>query len=244
MRKRYGRLAAVAGAALLAGAGLTACGGGGGDGLTELSGKEVADRAQKALGTAKSVHWTADIEEQTGKVRIDLVMDQDGNCAGTFSQGEGTAELVKRGDQVWMRMDRAYWESQAGGAGTEIFETVDGRYLSGPASHPILGGTASACDLKAMQENTSAENGAEWKDPEEGEAEGQDVVSIETEDAGATTTMHVAATGEPYPVRIEQQGDGSTTTMTFTEYDEPVPQETPSAEESVDVNEIQEKLGG
>lgn len=61
-------------------------------------------------------------------------MDERGRCAGnvTLTRGRGSVELVKRGDEVWVKPDRDFWEAQLpGGQGTAAADTLHGRYVHG-----------------------------------------------------------------------------------------------------------------
>ncbi|MBW1601395.1 hypothetical protein JJV70_04595 [Streptomyces sp. JJ66] len=242
MGKQYGRLAAVAAAALVAAGGLAACTSGG-DGLADQSGQQVEERAREALKSARSLRFTIRGDQQD-TASIDFMLDRDGNCAGTTSMGEqGSAEIIKRGDVVWFKPDRTFWEAQAGQAGADAYEAFAGRYLTGPASDPMMEDFAAGCQLRTLQDGMKS-GGAEWSDPAKGEVDGEPVVTITAESGERTHTIDVAAQGEPYPVRLVEKADGSTTTTTLSDFDEPVPSETPSAKESVDVKKVQKELAG
>ncbi len=50
---------------------------------------------------------------------MDLALDRRGDCVGTYRMGSdgGTFEIVKRGDEVWMKADWDYWKNQLPGEG-------------------------------------------------------------------------------------------------------------------------------
>ncbi|WP_340558676.1 hypothetical protein [Streptomyces sp. GSL17-111] len=246
MRKQYRTPAMATAAALMAVAGLSACGSES-NGLAEKSGKEVSEEAGKALKDVTSFQMQMESEQDGSTFSIDLTMDRDGNCVGKIDQGEqGTAEIVKQGDKVWMKPDQKFWEVQGGANGAAVYELFKGKYLAGTTQDPMLQGMAGSCDLKALQEDiNSDDDGTTWSDPKEGEVDGKNVVTIKgtSEEDEEETTMHVAAEGTAYPVQIVNAEGGAETTVSFGKFDEGVPDDVPSEDESFDVSKLEQAAG-
>ncbi len=87
-------------------------------------------------------------------------MDERGRCAGnvTLTRGRGSVELVKRGDEVWVKPDRDFWEAQLpGGQGTAAADTLHGRYVHGSTRDGVLAAVTEACDLDSLKEDLTGE---------------------------------------------------------------------------------------
>ncbi|GAA0398614.1 hypothetical protein [Streptomyces luteireticuli] len=253
MARKYGIVVAAAGLAAVVG--LTGCGKGGdgdkksddkksdkaaasspaapaGGGLEKLSGKEISDRAKKELQSATSLRFKVTGTKGGEAMTVDLAMDKQGNCVGTVGSGsQGAAEVIKVGDQVWMKADEKLWKAQAGPQAAELLK---GRYIHGPASDPKLKGMTTACDLAVLQAKigSGGDSGKEITKGAPGSVDGQPVVPISAEG----TTISVASTGSPYPLKIDNSKDGST--VRLTDWNKPVQTKTPPADQTIDVEKL------
>jgi hypothetical protein len=221
-----------------------------GNGIEDLSAREIADRAADAFTSAQSVRVTLDENSaDLGRGEVssaDLTLDRDGNCNGSMRfKDSGNVELVKRGEQVWLKADEKYWKTEVPGAeGESAAEIFKNRYIRGSTDDALLGDLAGVCDLKEIQQK-AAEESRKAKDLRKGDpttVDGTPTIPVSGMEEGVTHTVYVATEGKPYPVRTTKKGDGKDVTATFKDYDKPVPTETPSADESVDVSKLYEEV--
>ncbi|MBH1937328.1 hypothetical protein I5Q34_24165 [Streptomyces sp. AV19] len=258
MARKYGIVVAAAGLAAVVG--LTGCGKGGdgdeksddkksdkaassapapaGGGLEKLSGKEISDRAKKELQSATALRFKMTGTKGAESMSVDLAMDKQGNCVGTVGTGtEGTAEVIKIGDQVWMKADEKLWKAKAGPQAAELLK---GRYIHGPASDPKLKGMTTGCDLAVLQAKVGS-GGDSGKEVTKGAAttvDGQPVVPISADG----TTISVASTGRPYPLKIDKSTDGSS--VRLTDWNKPVQPKTPPADQTIDIDKLKKPTAG
>ncbi|MFF7274498.1 hypothetical protein [Streptomyces griseorubiginosus] len=248
-------IATAAGAALLLSPGLVPLA----PGLSPVaaaddpSARELADQAKKNLLDAESVRLrltdrsAGTRTSRTQPVSMDLALDQDGNCAGTMRMGSGggSVEIVKRGAEVWMKPDIAFWKAQVpGGQGDAVAELLKNRYLHGSTRDAMLKGLADTCDLTSFQKDVTADSsdaerltkGAETK------VDGTDVIPLKGTSEGKRVVLYVTSDTPHRLVRATQKGDGTDMTLSFSDYGRPVPSKTPSADESVDVNRLRDEL--
>jgi hypothetical protein len=225
----------------------------GGD-ASKLSAQQLADDAEKELLDAKSLHVnltnnsTGPADARSPAV-FDLVLDQDGNCAGSLKMGTGgakggTVKLVKRGDEVWMKPDTTFWKTQVeGGAGELAAQFLKGRYVRGNANDGLLKSLGDTCDLNAFQAQV---NGGPSSAPpvkltkgKETKVDGADVVPVSGRNDGSDVVLFITAKDPHRLVRATQKNGDLSTTLTLTDYNRPVPTATPSKEDSVDVSRLQ-----
>ncbi|MFD5875531.1 hypothetical protein [Streptomyces sp. NPDC060322] len=215
------------------------------DDFESLTAQQIADRSRDALLGARSLHLRAqgDLGEGRTPMTIDLTLDRAGNCAGDIElgKGKGTVEIVKRGDDVWVKPDADFWENQVP-IGGETFESIlDGRYLKGEVSDSRLRPAVSACDLDTYRDLVS-----ENADPAEGTltkgevttVDGVRTVPVTRTDDSRTTTAYVDTEGAHHPVRITLRGDSADAAVDLSRFDRPVPTATPSPDETVDVSTL------
>ncbi|MER5781154.1 hypothetical protein ABT104_05415 [Streptomyces mobaraensis] len=204
-----------------------------GNGVEKLSGKEISDKAKTELKNAGSLRFKATGSKNGEQMNIDLAMDKQGNCAGTIATPtSGSAEVIKLGDKVWLKADEKMWTSKANPQAAELLK---GRYVSGPTSDPKLSGMTKACNLAAMQAQMGQDDsGTETiaKGPLT-MVDGQPTVPI----SAKGTTISVATTGRPYPLKIEDTKDKSI--VTLTDWNKPVPAKAPPADQTIDITKLQ-----
>ncbi|MFE6151176.1 hypothetical protein [Streptomyces sp. NPDC057889] len=234
-------------------AGVPASADDGGD-ASKLSAQQLADDAKKELLDAKSLHIvlknnsTGPTDAQSPAV-LDLALDQDGNCAGSLTMGTGgakggTVELIKRGDELWMKPDTTFWKSQVtGAAGERAAQLYNGRYVHGSANDGLLRTLGDTCDLTAFQ--ARLDSGPSSAPPEkltkgkETKVDGTDVVPVSGRNDGSEVVLFITSKDPHRLVRATEKMGDLKTTLTLTDYNRPVPTATPSKEDSVDVSKIQ-----
>ncbi|MEU4132646.1 hypothetical protein [Streptomyces wuyuanensis] len=233
---RYGGAAAVLSVLLL---GTSACAGGP---QRDTRPDEISSEAVDGVRKASSVRVRM---EQTGPdaTDIDLTMDRGGRCAGRITSADGTADIIKIGETLWLRPDDRFWRTQLGD-GAELPRAFGNRYLRGGTDHEQLRGMAALCDLGGIHRALAEEVGRGpfvWAKPVTLEGERAETVSgragsvvISTAGGGRT-----AGPGTSGPVRFVQRNtDRSTVTTTFTDWNRPVTAKAPAPGASIDLSRL------
>ncbi|MFH9090367.1 hypothetical protein [Streptomyces sp. NPDC017673] len=216
------------------------------------SARALAEEARRNLLKARSVHLKFTDHrasaDRTAPASLELTLDRSGNCVGKLVMGAdgGSVALVKRGDQVWMKPDTAFWKAQLPDRrGDAVAARLKNRYLHGSTKDTVLRAMSGTCDLSVFQKEAAAGSsprtaltkGAETK------VDGTKVIPLTgTGHSGKKITLYVTSAGPHRLVRATQQGPGTDQDLTFTGYDEPVPSATPAPARSVDISEFQREL--
>ncbi|MFH9298287.1 hypothetical protein [Streptomyces sp. NPDC017520] len=215
------------------------------DDIDSLSAEEIADRSRDALLDVDSLHLSArgSIDGAGPDMRLDLTLDREGNCAGGVDMGDdGSVEIVKRGDDVWLKPDAAFWKNQVPIGGSTFDAILDGRYMKAEAEDPRLLSVTEICDLDTFRElitdNADTAGRGTLTKGERTEVNGAPVVPVTRAEGDERLTAYVAAEGTPYPVRITVRSADEAGTVDFSGFDRPVPTATPSADETVDVTAL------
>ncbi|ARF57036.1 hypothetical protein [Streptomyces gilvosporeus] len=247
----------ICGAALLAGpfgtGAAAAAGRDGGEGdLAGKTARQINDTALRALASAHSLRIRTYATADPG--RIDLTLDRAGNCTGTISKGSyGRVDLVKRGKNVWMRPNTAYWKTQVPGKeGDAAARQFYGRYLHGTTSDSFLRSLATACDLTAFQKSAAAPTAP----PAPGHPvphltkgkptvqEGTRVLPVIKKTDGVVQTLYVTISGKHYPRKLTAEANHQTGTVLLSNYNKPVPTKTPPAKKTVDISVLENLVQG
>ena len=219
----------------------------------DLSARELATQAKDNLLDADSVHLkltdrSAGTRTSTNQpTSMDLALDRDGNCAGTMRMGGkgGSLEIVKQGAEVWLKPDTAFWKAQVPGPqGDAVAKLFKGRYIHGSTKDAMLKGMADTCDLNAFQKEVASDSsgGGTLTKGAETTVDDTKVIPLKGREDGKRSTLYVTSDSPHRLVQATQKGGGTDLTLAFSDYDKPVPSKTPSADDSVDVDKIQQEL--
>ncbi|WP_240361639.1 hypothetical protein [Streptomyces sp. MBT27] len=213
------------------------------DDTGSLGADRIAQRSHDALLGARSLHVTARGVPGSGAgTSFDLTLDRSGNCRGSVSLGpQGSVEIIRRGTDVWIRPNAAFWKNEVPGGGSALASLVGDRYLKGTTDDPVLRNTTDVCDLDTFQKylDTSAKLPATTLTKgRPATVDGVAVIPVTATRQGRTYTLDVAATGTPYPVRftVAKGGAAPEATVRFDGFDQPVPAATPAAADAVDIS--------
>lgn len=132
-----GRAAAAATAVLL----LSSCGKlTGGSEFLDQSPRDIAKAAFADMRDVTSLRMLGRVETTQGYARVDIRLDDAGNCAGSMTFPFGGWQLVKNKEGAWFKADEKFWRSQS--SSPQHAEQVLARY----------GGSWLALKDKAIEE--------------------------------------------------------------------------------------------
>ncbi|WP_326739957.1 hypothetical protein [Streptomyces sp. NBC_01022] len=213
--------------------------------IDHLTAQQIADRSRDALLGAESVHLSTkgDLGKGSTPMSLELTLDRAGNCNGSVDLGnsQGSALIVKRGDDIWIKPDADFWKNQVPNGGSTFAAILGNRYMRGSADDPRLSAVTRTCDLdtfqKLVSDNANNNTGTLNKGTKTtlGNAS---VIPLTRMRDGTTLTLDVAATGKPYPLRLTIKGNGADAVVGFSAFDEPVPRTTPPPDETFDVSAL------
>ncbi|MGD3106827.1 hypothetical protein [Streptomyces sp. YGL11-2] len=219
--------------------------------LAHRTAQQISDDAVHELLAARSLRLRS--ATSTDPTRLDLTLDRDGNCAGHITKGPlGRVDLVKRGKNVWVKPDAAFWKSQfPGGDGTAAARAYGGRFLHGTTDDDFLQRLTAACDLNGFQQAVATPESSSPPDsPPQSPSftltkgrptteEGTPVLPVTKKAGGAAQTVYVAIEGRHYPRKLVTEIDGETGTIQLSDYDRPVPSHTPDPGATTDISVLE-----
>ncbi|WP_250300477.1 hypothetical protein OG204_03565 [Streptomyces sp. NBC_01387] len=217
-------------------------------GTGSLSAQQIGQKAHDALFSSTSLHLKVQgsFDESGNASSIDLTLDKQANCKGSVSVGgQGSIQIVKRGNSVWIKPDATFWKNQVPG-GNATSAVLHGRYLGGSAKESPLEDIAQVCDLNAFLSATKDDTGDSPNALTKGKettVDGVAVIPLSSERNGRKEILYVAAHGKAYPVRLSVQGNTAHATVGFSDFDKPVPTSTPTPDQTVDLSKLREQVG-
>ncbi|MEU7244867.1 hypothetical protein ACI2L4_30715 [Streptomyces sparsogenes] len=201
-----------------------------GSGLEKLSGPEIADKAMKAMKSAKSL--TTDLKGTVdgGPMTYHLSSDSEGECAGRLTMGsDGGVELIKTGDMVYMKFDRAFWKSQGGKDGAAAADMIGDRWTKSKATGADAKDFATFCDsdtmLAGFQDGPSAARKGKTTT-----VDGKPAITLTETEGKETYTAYIATEGKPYLLKLVTKGGKEPGTVKFSDFDKPVDAKAPTGD--------------
>jgi hypothetical protein len=195
----------------LAAALLTACGGGSsGNGEAAKKGPQVAADAANALEQAGAAHLKGNVTEQGQSGDVDLQL-QGTDVSGTITLGGQKVQLISTGGKIYAKAPAAFWSSF--GAPESIAGQLDGQWVIVP------GEAASSFDtftLKGLADSLRKPSDGSIKDAVTTTSLDKQLVVVVSQTDGST--LDVAATGTPYPLKATDKGGDSPGTLTFSDF--------------------------
>ncbi|MFF3676363.1 hypothetical protein ACFYYS_20635 [Streptomyces sp. NPDC002120] len=214
------------------------------NGVADKSAPAIAAAAREAMSGLTSMRMAAKVTDPSGTTALDLRFDARGNCVGTVTPpgGSGTADVVKRGDDVWMKLDDELLRAQVpGGKADDAIALINGRYLHGTTSSPMLSDFADFCDLDFYKKEFASKPANEQLDKgARTSVDGRPAITVNSRQGDRKGTYQVSTEDEPYLLRIQGTDEsGQRVEATFSAFDEPVQAKPPAPADSVDLSELQ-----
>ncbi|KNB51798.1 hypothetical protein [Streptomyces caatingaensis] len=214
------RNAALVGAALCAvlSPALAACGGGedpdaGTNGVGKLRPAVIQDRARAAAKGAGAVRLSGAVVSQGRTYRIDVRLKKDGGT-GRVASGDVSFELLRVGDELFVKGDAAFWGRGGAGAsaapgrpkpGTAAAK-LNGKYVKVPSGDPAYRQLRGFTDKDVLLDGLLGLRGTLSRG-EHGTVGGVRSIRLNAGDAkGSGGVLDVSLVGTPYPLRVQRAG--------------------------------------
>ncbi|MET9692706.1 hypothetical protein ABZY81_30325 [Streptomyces sp. NPDC006514] len=231
------RLTATAALACAAVLGLTGCFASGP--FADLSGSEVADKSVDALRGAASLTVSGKIWDEGKPMELNMAVSKTGDCRGTIASEEGSFELIRNAEFMFIKADEPFYRSQmkdlpkdqADGA----VKQLAGHWLKSKASDADSKELASLCDLDELLKEFDDSKGA--KKGEVTSVSGQKALTLTTKTDEGTETLLVATEGTPYLLKAGITGK-EPAEVSFSGFDKPVQAEAPADKDVIDPDQL------
>ncbi|MFD5144060.1 hypothetical protein [Streptomyces sp. NPDC058401] len=214
------------------------------NGIAGKSPRAIADASRAAMSGLTSMRMVAEVTDKAGTTALDLRFDEQGDCVGTVTPpgGSGRADIIKRGDDVWMKLDDALLRAQIPGFAAEAaIALVNGRYVHGTTDSSLLRSFAEVCDLDFFKKEFASKPADEQLTKgSRTDVDGRPAITVTSRHEDEAGTFQVSTEGKPYLLRIQgTKAPAERLEATFSAFDQPVQAKPPAAADSVDVSRLQ-----
>uniref|UniRef100_A0AAU2JNF2 Lipoprotein n=1 Tax=Streptomyces sp. NBC_00049 TaxID=2903617 RepID=A0AAU2JNF2_9ACTN len=231
------RFTATAALACAAALGLTGCFASGP--FADLSGSEVADQSVDALRGAASLTVSGKVWDEGKPMELKMAVSKTGDCRGTITSQDGSFELIRNSEFVFINADEPFYRSQTKDLPKEqaddAVKQLAGHWLKSKASDADSKELSALCDLdellKAFDDSQGAEKGKVTS------VDGQKALTLSTKTDEGTETLLVATEGKPYLLKASVDGK-EPAELSFSGIDKPVQAEAPAGKDVIDADEL------
>ncbi|MGW1229566.1 hypothetical protein [Streptomyces sp. NPDC001478] len=236
---RARRRTAVLAVLLCAGLGpaLTACAGEdpdkGTNGVAKLTGPQIEEKARTAADAADAVRLAGTLVSKGGTYRIDMKLKDKGG-AGSVTSKKSTFELLRIGDQLYLKAGAGFWNHEDDGktshAGGAAADKLRGKYVKVPEDDPTYEQLRGFTDKKVLLDGMLTLHGTV------GKGDRGTVGSVRTirilGGKGEGGALDVSLEGTPYPLSFARGGGGGV--VTLADWGKDFPLAPPAEDDTVD----------
>lgn len=203
--------------------------------ITKTAFAEMADLSSvRILGTVVS---------PGDRTKIDVRVDDEGNCTGSLELKDGNAQFIHNADATWLKADERFWQqnAQSPQQARQILAALGTSWTEAPARSTDV---EKFCDAATfLDEFKARKDGGEGrlsKGATEliGETE---AIAISAKGGGQSSTVWVAVTSPHRVVKILSRDRGNPTTISFEEFGVEVNAEAPAEDDVVDLSAYAKK---
>ncbi|MGP3982640.1 hypothetical protein [Streptomyces sp. KR80] len=179
------------------------------NGLGKLSAAKIESRALQAVGGAEAVRLSGSVVTRGRTYKLDMRLKdgEEGGGIGQVATKGSTFELLRVGDDLFLKADANFWVRQEGGGGskavTEAANKLEDKYVKVPSADPAYKQLSGFTDMDLMLDGLLRLHG-ELAVGERGDVGG--VRTIRVTAGGDGGALDVSLEGTPYPLRLERAG--------------------------------------
>ncbi|CAL9550894.1 hypothetical protein [Streptomyces sp. enrichment culture] len=239
IRRRVALVGAVC-ALAVTGTGLTGCSeedpNAGTNGVGRLPAAKIQSETRAAAGAADAVRLSGTVVAGGRSYQLDMRLKADGGTGSLTAQG-ATFELLRIGDELFLKADAAFWDQEDGkaesgedGDAAAAADKLGGKYVKVPQGDPAYQRFSGFTDKDVLLEGLLTLHGKLATDGHHEQA-GVRTIRI-TGDKGSGGTLDVSLQGKPYPLRLVRGGNAGT--LSFSDWGEDFALKQPPKDETVD----------
>lgn len=195
------------------------------DPLMAMSADEIAQMAFANLKAASAVHVSGTLADSGTAYDLNLTLGKT-TCAGTLAeQGTGSFELLKSGNDVWIKPDDQFWK-RVGGSDPSVLSMLKGKYLATTTSDKDFAPLVELCDPARLAGQFGTPTGMVKGQATEVSGE----PALQLRDTGDSGTLDVSDSAVPRILRLDA---GSGQRLDFSGYGVPASVTAPPASETL-----------
>ncbi|MFS8198612.1 hypothetical protein ACLVWQ_07970 [Streptomyces sp. CWNU-52B] len=207
-------------ALVVAGAGVTGCGGddpdAGTNGVGKLPPAKIRSSTMQAAKAAGTVRLSGAVISNKRTYKLDMQLKKSGGTGSVTSKGV-TFRLLRVDEHLFLKADADFWTHQDGKGDDKASDTtaagkLDGKYVKVPKGDPAYQQLSVFTDKDVLLDGLLGLHGELGTDGHH-ELDGTRTIRL-TSDKGSGGKIDVSLEGKPYPLLLVRAGDAGTLRLT------------------------------
>jgi hypothetical protein len=199
------------------------------NGLEKKNATDVLADSRIAFRDAKSVHLAGNVTSDGQQIKLDLLLTGS-DSKGTLTISGNDVQLIRIGDDVYIKGDPDFLKQIAGSKGAEVADQLNGKWLKAGSAQKDSFDAFSIDGFANLLKADSSTNAT----VRQSELNGAKVVVVTQKDGSA---LSIANTGPAYPLLLDSKGDDGGN-VTFSDYNAAVSVTAPSSSDVLDLDAI------
>ncbi|MFB6618579.1 hypothetical protein ACFCV9_30900 [Streptomyces sp. NPDC056367] len=201
------------------------------------TGSQVANDSVTALRGTQSLTVSGNVWDAGKQMQLNMAVSKSGDCKGTISSQDGSFELIRNAQFVYIKADEPFYRAQMKDLPKEqadaAVKQLAGHWLKSKASDEDSKELSALCDLdELLKEFDNSQGAQKGKVTTLG---GQEALTITTKTTDGTETLLVATKGEPYLLKASNTGK-EPSDVSFRGFNEPVKADAPTGKDVIDAD--------
>ncbi|MEV7524065.1 hypothetical protein [Streptomyces sp. NPDC091371] len=205
----------------------------------DLTGSQVADKSVTALRGATSLTISGNVWDEGKQMKLDMAVSKSGDCKGAISSQDGSFELIRNAQFVYVKADEPFYRAQLKDMpkeqADEAIKMLAGHWLKSKADDPDSKEMSTLCDLDELLKEFEDSKGAQKG--KVATVDGREALTLTTKTTDGTETLLVATKGEPYLLKATNTGK-EPGEISFSKFNEPVQADAPTGKDVIDADSL------
>ncbi|MEV5435506.1 hypothetical protein AB0K80_05660 [Streptomyces sp. NPDC052682] len=202
------------------------------NGVGRLPAEQIQTKTRTAARSASAVRLHGSVVSSGRTYTLDMRL-KPGGATGSVTAKGATFQLLRIGEQLYLKADAAFWshgDGQDGEGDAAAAGKLDGKYVKVPQGDPSYQKFSGFTDKDVLLDGLLTLHGKLETDGHHEQA-GVRTIRI-TGDQGSGGTLDVSLEGKPYPLRLVRGGGAGT--LRFSAWGQDFPLAEPAKGETVD----------
>ncbi|MEU5398504.1 hypothetical protein ABZ348_04305 [Streptomyces sp. NPDC005963] len=216
------------------------------NGVGRLPAAEIESKARATADAASAVRLAGTLVSKGGTFKLNMRLKQDGGT-GSVTTSENAFELLRIGDELYLKADVGFWSHDDGASGEEPSEADEeaalklrDKYVKVPQGDPAYDRFRGFTDMDVLLDGLLGMQGKLSKG-DRTKVGGVQAIKVQAEE-GAGGVLDVSLEGQPYPLQFARAGGKGV--LTLGEWDVDFALVPPAKEETVDYGKQLPKTSG
>ncbi len=184
-------------------------------GAATENGTQLLTSAIQATKGANSARVVGTVVQGNQTTSLDLTAASNDHGQGSVTVNGQQIRLIRLGPTVYMSASKRFWSQTVSPTAAQLFA---GKWIAGPVTNKDFASLGKFLDYPTLMNQLLGGRANSVVNAGTTTYRGRKVIVLKNKSSGGSGTVYVAASGQPYILRISQTGGSSNGSITFSAY--------------------------